>query len=70
MDTKKWYDQLTSNQKAAYQRGVQGVSGNKSEADGLINSNQLANNLKTSLNNYAAAREIEEFSDFEEAQNM
>ena len=38
MDVKKWHDQLNSKQKEAYQRGLNGMSGNKSEADGLFNS--------------------------------
>ena len=35
MDVAKWHNQLTSAQKLAYQRGLQGMSGNKSEADGF-----------------------------------
>ena len=33
MDVKRWYQSLTPNQQAQYQRGLHGLSGNKSEAD-------------------------------------
>jgi hypothetical protein len=38
MDVKRWHDQLDSKKKEAYQRGLLGLSGNKSEADGFDNS--------------------------------
>ena len=43
MDVRKWYEQLNSKEKDAYQRGIKGLSGNKSEADYMHHSNQQVN---------------------------
>ena len=42
MDVRKWYEQLNSKEKDAYQRGIKGMSGNKSEAD-MFNHNNHVN---------------------------
>ena len=49
MDVRKWYEQLNSKEKDAYQRGIQGLSGNKSEADYMLNQSQQVNEFKVAL---------------------
>ena len=62
-DVKKWHDQLTSKQKAAYQKGLQGISGNKSEADGFINSSTRVNGFQIALDKVLGNQPIEDFTD-------
>ena len=40
MDVKRWYDRMTPAQRAAYERGLNGESGNKSDAEVLNRSHQ------------------------------
>ena len=53
MDVRKWYEQLNSKEKDAYQRGMKGLSGNKSEADYMHNQNNHVNGFSLGLGNEA-----------------
>ena len=61
MDVKLWYNSLSSKEKASYVQGLQGLSGNKSEADFNIHSKSKVNGFQSALDSELGhAEELED----------